>query len=56
LILPRVRVAHLASHRLGLATRRLSGDWQERYGHPVWLMETSVDPERFRGAAHQAAG
>jgi hypothetical protein len=56
LILPWVRVAHLASHLLALATRRLSADWQARYGHPVWLAETFVEVERFAGTVYKAAG
>jgi hypothetical protein len=56
LILPWVGVPHLASHLLALATRRLSEDWQARYGHPVWLVETFVEVERFAGTAYQAAG
>ena len=56
LILPWVRVPHLAAHLLALAVRRLSDDWQRRYGHPVWLVETFVDSERFAGTAYQAAG
>lgn len=56
LILPWVRVAHLASHLLARATRRLSADWQARYGHPVWLVETFVEQDRFAGTAYQAAG
>jgi len=56
LILPWVRVPHLASHLLALATRRLSGDWHRRYGHPVWLVETFVEQERFAATAYQAAG
>ena len=56
LILPWVRVPHLASHLLALATRRLSEDWQARYGHPVWLVETFVEVERFAGTAYKAAG
>lgn len=56
LILPWVRVAHLASHLLALALRRLSVDWQIRYGHPVWLVETFVEEQRFIGACYQAAG
>ena len=46
LILPGVRVPHLASHLLALATRRLSADWQQRYGHRVWLVETFVESDR----------
>lgn len=56
LILPWVRVPHLASHVLALALKRLSGDWHKRYGHPVWLVETFVEEERFAGTAYQAAG
>jgi len=56
LILPWVRVAHLASHLLARATRRLSADWQARYGHPLWLVETFVEQDRFAGTAYQAAG
>jgi hypothetical protein len=56
LILPWVRVTHLASHLLARATRRLSADWQARYGHPVWLVETFVEQDRFAGTAYQAAG
>jgi hypothetical protein len=56
LILPWVRVPHLASHILGLATRRLSADWQRRYGHPVWLVETFVEEERYAATSYRAAG
>ena len=56
LILPRVRVPHLASHLLVLAGRRLADDWQNRYGHRVWLMETFVERERFAGTSYGAAG
>lgn len=56
LILPWVRVPHLASHLLVLAAGRLSADWQTRYGHPVWLMESFVEQERFAGTSYRAAG
>ena len=56
LILPWVRVPHLASHLLAVALRRLSADWQRRYGHPIWLVETFVDQERFAGTSYLAAG
>ena len=49
-------MAHLASHLLARATRRLSADGQARYGHPVWLVETFVEQDRFAGTAYQAAG
>lgn len=56
LILPWVRVPQLASHLLALATRRLAHDWQARYGHRVWLVETFVERQRFAGTAYRAAG
>ena len=49
LILPWVRVEHLASHILGRMAAQISADWQKLYGHPVYYLETFVDPERFRG-------
>ena len=55
LILPWVRVPHLASHILGQVTRRIPADWEEKYGHPVYLLETFVEKERFRGTCYQAA-
>lgn len=55
LILPWVRVAHLASHLLGRIARELSGDWEQCYGHPIYFLETFVDPARFRGTCYRAA-
>jgi uncharacterized protein DUF4338 len=55
LILPWVRVNHLASHILGRMAARISGDWQSMYGHPIYFLETFVDPERFRGTCYRAA-
>ena len=56
LILPGVEVANLASRVLGLNVRRLSADWQGRYGHRIVVAETFVDPRRFRGTCYRAAG
>jgi Domain of unknown function (DUF4338) len=55
LILPWVRVEHLASHILGRMSARISDDWQQIYGHPIYFLETFVDPERFRGTCYRAA-
>jgi hypothetical protein len=55
LILPGVRVPHLGSWILGRVLRRLSTDWQAKYGHPIWLVETFVERERFRGTVYRAA-
>jgi hypothetical protein len=55
LILPWVRVEHLASHILGRMAARVSEDWQRLYGHPIYFLETFIDPERFRGTCYRAA-
>jgi hypothetical protein len=55
LILPWVRVAHLASHILGCMARRLSADWQQLYAHPIYFVETFIDPQRFAGTCYRAA-
>jgi len=55
LILPWVSVPHLASHLLGCVARRLSADWQEKYGHRIVAVETFVERERFRGTCYRAA-
>lgn len=55
LILPWVRVPRLASHLLAGVVRRLASDWQEKYGHPVFLVETFVDRSRFAGTCYRAA-
>ena len=55
LILPWVRVPHLASHLLGLMASRIARDWQQLYAHPVYMLETFVDPTRFRGTCYRAA-
>ena len=55
LILPWVRVPHLASHILGKVARALPDDWERMYGHPVYFAETFIDPGRFRGACYRAA-
>lgn len=55
LILPWVKVPHLASHILSEVARRISRDWEALYRHPVYFLETFVDPERFRGTCYRAA-
>ena len=45
----------MASHILGLISRRISADWNHLYQHPIWFLETFVDPERFRGTCYRAA-
>jgi hypothetical protein len=55
LILPWVKMAHLASFILGACLRCLKADWQARYGHPLVLVETIVDRGRFAGTCYRAA-
>ncbi len=55
LILPWVRVPHLASHLLGGLTRRVAQDWRRRHGWGLELLETFVEPGRFAGTAYRAA-
>jgi hypothetical protein len=55
LILPEWHYKNLASRVLSLCQKRLSADWQEAFGHPVLLLETFVDPLRFRGTIYKAA-
>ena len=55
LILPWVRVPHLASHILGRMARTLSTDWSALYGHPIFFLETFIDPQRFKGTCYRAA-
>jgi len=55
LILPWVEVPHLASHILGRMVGVLVRDWQRMYSHPLWFLETFVDPQRYRGTCYLAA-
>jgi len=55
LVLPWVKVPHLASHILGRMARQLSADWERIYEHPLYFLETFVDPDRFRGTCYRAA-
>lgn len=56
LLLPDRTFPNLASKALKLALARLSADWETRYGHPVLVVETFVDPEQFRGTLYTAGG
>lgn len=56
LIFPHVRIPHLASHVLGQLARRVTTDWQHRWGFSPLLLETFVDPTRFAGTCYRAAG
>ena len=55
LVLPWVRVPHLASHILGRVARRISAYWEHLYNHPIHYLETFVDRELFKGTCYRAA-
>jgi hypothetical protein len=55
LILPNWHVPNLGSRVLALCEERIPHDWQKRFGHPVVLLETFVDPSRFQGTVYKAA-
>jgi hypothetical protein len=55
LILPWIRVKHLASKILAFNLRRLNNDWHNTYNHPIYLAETFVDLSRFEGICYKAA-
>jgi hypothetical protein len=56
LILPWVRIPHLASHLLGRIARRIAADWKALYHHEIVWLETFVDPDRgFTGTCYKAA-
>jgi hypothetical protein len=55
LIVPWLRVPGLASHVLAAVARVVSADWQRLYHHPIYLLETFIEPQRFRGTCYRAA-
>ena len=55
LILPQVRVPHLASHILGRISRRIKADWQDYYKRDIVLLETFVEHGRYKGTCYKAA-
>jgi len=55
LILPWVKVKHLASKVLSLCTKRIRNEWQKRYAYEPVLLETFVEKDRFKGTCYKAA-
>jgi len=55
LILPWVSVKYLASHILLKVCQRIKDDWTAKYGHPLYLLETFVERDRFRGTCYKAS-
>lgn len=55
LILPWIKVPNLASHVLSQITQRIRADWQRKYAHPIYYLETFVDQSRYRGICYRSA-
>jgi hypothetical protein len=55
LILPQWHLPNLGSRTLSLCEKRIQNDWLMRFGHPLLLMETFVDPQRYHGTVYKAA-
>ena len=55
LVLPWVRVPHLASHLLGQMARQVSWDWEALYSHPIFYLESFITPSRHAGTCYRAA-
>lgn len=55
LILPWVKIKYLASHLLGLSIKQVPLDWSRRYGDTIYLLETFVEKNRFKGTCYKAA-
>ena len=55
LIFPWVKIPHLASHLLAQQIAHLKKDWERKYGVRLQILETFVDPSRFRGTSYRAA-
>ena len=55
LILPWISVKFLASKILALNAKRISDDWLTVYNHSLYLLETFVEKDRFKGTCYKAA-
>jgi len=56
LILPwATSIPGLASHVLSRVVRQVGADWQRKYAHPIFLLETFVQRDRFTGTCYRAA-
>jgi len=56
LIFPWVELRNLSSHVLGLVSRQIGRDWDNRWGYRPVLLETFVDPRKHLGSSYKAAG
>lgn len=54
LILPGWEKLNFSSKILSLVCRRISNDWLKEYKQPLLILETFVDPQRYRGSCYAA--
>ena len=55
LILPHCHYKNMGSKILSICKRRIQQDWLSRFGYPLLVLETFVDPSRFVGTIYRAA-
>ena len=55
LVLPWVKVKYLTSKVLALNIKTISNDWMTFYHHSLYLLETFVEQNRFKGTCYKAA-
>ena len=55
LIKPGVKVKNLASQMLSKALKQLAGLWQDAVGKELYMVETFVDGEQYRGTCYLAS-
>jgi hypothetical protein len=56
LVLPGSHSPNLISRFMKLMLAQLSPDWQRRWGHPIAVVETFVDPRYYQGTAYKVSG
>lgn len=55
LVLPWVTVKCLASKVMALNIKRISSDWLKVYNYPLYMLETFVEQDRFKGTCYKAS-
>jgi predicted transposase YbfD/YdcC len=56
LVMPECHSPNLISRFMKLMLSQLSPDWEKRWGHPLVLVETFVDPRFYQGTAYKVSG
>jgi len=56
LVFPERHSPNLISRFMKLMLGQLAADWQQRWGHPLVLVESFVDPRFYQGTAYKVSG